>query len=205
MARIIPWDEIGRDRARGPQGIDLPDFGTYHVRIENFEETVSRANRAEFRARSRILAPKAYQGMVVFDNFYIGNADDPTAEDPQSSAWRNNWHAERFRDFVDKAKVENRSQDFDILCQQLPGHELVLNVEMKTDDGVRKKPDGTEYVDEEAKARAFRKQNITEYFAVGEREPAVPNGGMETPEATEPRVVKPAPVQPAKREFVLEE
>lgn len=97
MSKHIPWEVI-------PESVGgvLPT-GLYKFEIEALEEVQSSKERYMIKGTFRVLEPKSEEGMVLFDNYAIGNAGDPQADDPKS------WEgvaASRFKDLIKKAGVQ---------------------------------------------------------------------------------------------------
>ena len=123
MSKVIPWDAI-------PDSIGgvLPT-NTYKFEIETLEEVQSSKERYMIKGTFRVLEPKSEAGMVLFDNYAIGNEKDPQADDPKS------WEgiaAARFKDVINKAGVR-RATTVEETCVLAQGALFIGDVVQETE------------------------------------------------------------------------
>lgn len=123
-----------------------------------------------FSVQYSIKEPKEYKGTPLFDNFVIGNEDDPDAQ--RASTWKASRGAKAMKRMLTAAQVPLEGEE-DQLCEGAKGQTLFLVVVCQTDTR-----DDSPY-------KGTQQNRVRGYYAEGEREPEVtgevavaPKGGV---------------------------
>jgi hypothetical protein len=96
MARQIPWDDIPEPSSSFPVGI------AHLFNIEELEIIESSTGKAMVKATLRCLEPSP--GQVCYENFTIGNDDDPEGKDP--SQLQKNYSMQLLTKLLKQAKAK---------------------------------------------------------------------------------------------------
>lgn len=158
MSKRIPWDVIGTERENRDDA--LPD-GPVQVKVEAVKESEDGA-KFHFLVRSRVTGPVAHRGKSVFDRFYVGTNADPGANDVKT--WAGSYGAVRLKDFASCFGIEP-DEDAEVFGAQIRDREYIAVIENRTDDGVRKNPDGTTRVDKDAVGK--QRTDVKGYYKLG--------------------------------------
>ena len=166
MTRRPPWDDIP-DTGMVPDGayliqiIDVPEAAT-----KGGEDAVLPAGCLMYRAVHWIVEPAQFTGMQLFDNFVIGTAEDPEAEDPET--WKASIGARLFKQMLKKAQVPF-GQDLDEMCLIAVGQQLIA------------------VVGSQITKRGTPMNQIRSYYAVGERQVGIDASAPAVPKAAAPK------------------
>jgi hypothetical protein len=164
VGRTIPLGDI-------PDVQLVPD-GIYEAEIESFEETVSSTEKLMFKVTHRVIGPSS-SGAVVFNNIVVGTDDDKMADDPET--WKRMGGTRLRRFFKALGFDVSGAYDSDELGQAAIGQHALISV------GRHKSDRGGEFND------------VTGYFALGEREVGVTGPSDNHKPAAPARVTRPAP------------
>lgn len=122
-SKMVPWDAI-------PDSVgNVLPTNTYKFEIETLEEVQSSKERYMIKGTYRVLEPKSEAGMVLFDNYAIGNEQDPQGDDPKS------WEgiaAARFKDLIKKSGV-TQHKTVEETCTAARGNMFIGEVTQETE------------------------------------------------------------------------
>ena len=99
MGRRAPWQDI-------PDSAVVPD-GVYHLAVEEIEESQSSeqtGGKLMYELEVRVIEPKAFVNLPLYNNFVIGSDDDPNADDPET--WKASVGAKNLKRFFSAVQVE---------------------------------------------------------------------------------------------------
>lgn len=148
MGKKVPWGDV--------QESSLVPDGCYHVKCESITaKKTKEANKLMYDPVYRIIAPKGFKGLPVFDHYVIGSDEDPAAKDPDT--WKGAIGARNMKRAFKKMGLDvGGTRDIDELINEAEGQELLLLVSIETQKKGQYKG---------------RKQNrIDSYYAIGEHE-----------------------------------
>jgi hypothetical protein len=188
MSRIVPLGNI-------PDSNIVPD-GTYHLKVVELKSDTTKVKedddnprpaRLFYRLAAQIVAPAAYKGQFYREDFYIGTDEDPDAE--QLDTWSSSFGARNFKKFLKATGVAfGDEEDDDSLAAAVKGQEYLATIVQKIEPEKRK--DGSE---NPYKGQA--RNNVTGYWIVGEKEPALNEDKAATPKAKANGAARPQPRQ----------
>lgn len=195
MGRQVPLTEM--------QGMGslLPD-GIYRLRGEEMEAAITSTGKLSYKARSSVVEPTEYAGESFFDNFTIGDDEDPEAEQPHT--WKRTFGAKRFTSLLDASQLD-RSQNMDDeeIAAAWAGTEYLASLIIKTQAATNKDGSPNEYA-------GNQRNEAKRYYLIGEKEPEVtseaptppsrPSGAKPAAKpTTRPAAAAAAPAKPAGR------
>lgn len=193
MGRIIPLGAI-------PTSNVLPD-GIFRLRVVTLEETLTKEREGKsqklmYKLTCSVVEPKEYANQFYYDNFTIGTEDDPDAE--MLETWQTSMGGKGIRRFSDKIGVPFGDEvDADEFCNAVKGQEFLASVAQKVEPALIKNTN-------QPNPYAGRvNNNTTAYWALGEKEPALANGGGHAP-APSRRPISRAGATPRPRQPVAE-
>ena len=171
-----PWDDI-------PDTGMVPD-GAYLIQVIEVGEGATKggedaklpAGCKMYRAVHWVVEPSQFAAMQLYDNFAVGTAEDPEAEDPET--WKTSVAARLFKQLFKKAGVPFGS-DLDEMRTMVAGQQLIA------------------VVGSQITARGTPMNQIRSYYAVGERQPGLDSTAAAAPRAVAPRPRAAAPAPPA--------
>jgi hypothetical protein len=183
MGRLIPLGSIPRTNI-------LPT-DVYRLKVNSFVSKMSKENEAEnkksklmYVLTTSVVEPASHKGMPFTTNFVIGNEDDPEAED--LATWQKSYGGRQFAKFTDKIGVPfGDEEDEDVLCKQVENAEFLATIVEKTDDGKR-----------DARRKGQVSNEITAFWAIGEKEPGSGNQPAGAPKASTTKGAAKAASQP---------
>lgn len=138
-----------------------------------------------YKTQLRVSAPQQYEGMMLFDNFVVGTAEDPSAEDPATWTAARAMGARRVNEFLGAIGVENDDdEEWADAAQEQQGSALVI---VET-------PDSGKYKD-------VPQNRVRGYYALGQAPKAqtTAKGGVAAKPGAKPAAAqaRPAQAQPA--------
>lgn len=166
---------------------EIPDTailadGAYIFAIESIEETASQSQKLMYKATLRVAEGPSGVGLPIFENFVIGNDNDPNADDPQT--WAGSVAARRMKQLFTKTGVEV-GDDLDEVIVAATGQLVGAIVGQEVDDGSK-----------DPKYKGTVRNRIQAFFTPGEREiGATDNGKPAAPKR--PAAAAPAPARTA--------
>jgi hypothetical protein len=173
MGRLIPLGQI-------PDSAVLPD-GIFRVCVSKLEDVMTKekegkTQKAMLKLTGKVIEPKAYAGQPYYDNFVIGTEKDPEAE--LLETWVGGIGGKQFKRFLSKTGVAfGEEADFDEIATAVKDVELLATVVTKVQD--KKNKDGTDN-----KYGGNINNNTTGYWAIGEQEARLNDGGASPVAAT---------------------
>jgi len=182
MGRRMPFEEI-------PDSNVVPG-GIYPLKALKLEETESQTGKLMYKLSVQIMDdPKVgdYSGMVLFEQFTIGNDDDLKAE--QVDTWKRSFGAKMLKQLIAASQIAERN-DLDKICANFADHQFLGNINYS--------------VEKEGPYAGTPRNRINSFFAVGSREVGIDpkslaeykgGGGGSAPKAV-PQMAPQAP-QPA--------
>lgn len=182
MGRRMPFEEI-------PDSNVVPG-GIYPLKALKLEETESQTGKLMYKLSVQITDdPKVgdYSGMVLFEQFTIGNDDDLKAE--QVDTWKRSFGAKMLKQLIAASQIAERN-DLDKICANFADHQFLGNINYS--------------VEKEGPYAGTPRNRINSFFAVGSREVGIDpkslaeykgGGGGSAPKAV-PQMAPQAP-QPA--------
>lgn len=165
---IIPFGGI-------PDSNTFPD-GVYRLRAVSLtpvltKEREGKAQKLMFKLDSVIVEPKAYEGQHFFEQFCIGNEEDPEAEDLKT--WQTTFGAKQFKKFIKSLGIPfGDEEDRESFCNAIKGAEYLATITEKVEPATRK-VNGVEVANEYA---GRINNNVTAYWKLGEKEASLANG-----------------------------
>jgi len=150
--------------------------GVHHARVESIFEDHTEDGRLVFKTRLRVVGPEKYRGQSIFEDYYIGTQEDPSADSDQTWAQSVGWR--RFKEFANSFDFEPAVEDFEDLAIMLKGKEFLPYVEPTS---FFSKKEGKQKV----------KGKVVGFYKLGSRPIGATNG-----QATEVAAGNPAPPKP---------
>ncbi len=169
MGRQWPGPEI-------PTGGTLLPKDIYDLTIESIEETRANAGTLMYKGTFRVVEPAAFAGSPYWENFNIGSADDPNAEDPET--WKRSIGAQILGRVIDAALVP-RSNDVDTDIAAATGQRILASIEQEIET-------------KEGPYKGRVRNKVVRWYKRGEA--AVGSAGAP---AAAPRATTPKPATPA--------
>lgn len=101
-----------------PDSSTVPDNG-YILEIHKVEPSTTKTGKKSYKAQLKVVEGK-YKGAMLFENFTIGNDEDPEAEEPDT--WNASMGAKQFKQMVEKSGVDlDDDADEEDVCNALKG------------------------------------------------------------------------------------
>jgi hypothetical protein len=179
--RHFPWDEI-------PDAGQTLEEGNYRFKVEALEETVSGAGNLMYKGSFEGVEPKESAGVVKFEYFTIGNADDPDGNQPDT--WKKSIGAKRMKQLFKACQIPNSLKTMD---------EIIANInQLQFDSAIWIKEDE----DESSDYYGSKQNKFARYQKAGELQLGPIKSSPSTLAATPvpkptPPVATPAPPKPA--------
>ena len=152
MGRQVPWDEIPSAGALVPDGV-------YVLEVTGLEESQSQSGKLMYPGVFAVVEPVDFAGYPVYENYVIGNDDDPNADDP--ATWKKSMGSRFMRTMLDKAGVP-LDGDMDAVSAEAAGRQFLAVIGQRETD------------------RGTMVNQIRSYYALGEREVGVSSGATPT-------------------------
>lgn len=155
MGRQFAWDDI-------PDSGALLPAGTYLVGVESIEEkTAEQSGKLMYSAVFRVIEPDQFSNMPIYNNFVIGNDDDPGADDPETQ--KASVGAKMMKACMKAAQVAFHP-DIDVMIGAAQDQQLVITLTQSTET-------------KEGPYKGRVRNNVAGFYPVGTREPSVTAGG----------------------------
>lgn len=123
----------------------------------------SRQQLYQVAATFKVTSPEEYAGALIWENFVIGDKEDPNAE--QATTWGRSIGGSRFRRYAERAKVPFGKMS--TMVSALLDRPVVLDVYTKYEPPkIKNKETG---LDEDNPYAGKVRRNIREFYAVGEK------------------------------------
>ncbi len=175
--------KIPRDQIKKIAIIDDNTLITFYVESFEISETAGNpgsklpAGCKMYKTQVRVLEPPQYADMSLFDNFVVGSADDPLAEDPETWTAMKNFGARRVNEFLNAIGVTSEDDEtWPAEASEQQGQALV-----------------TVETPEDGKYKGVAQNRVSHYYALGQAPtPTVKTGGAAAAAAAK-RVVASAP------------
>ena len=126
MGRKAPWQDI-------PDSAVVPD-GVYHLAVEEIEESQSSertGGKLMYELTVRIVEPRAFVNLPLYNNFVVGSDDDPNADDPET--WKASVGAKNLKRFFAATQVEFMD-DMAPMCEASRDQEFLALVTRTTQE-----------------------------------------------------------------------
>jgi hypothetical protein len=115
--------------------------GTYQVSVDSLEATTSSTGKLMYKGGFRIVEPKLFENVIVWEQFTVGTDDDPGAEDPQTWLSPKAVAVRQLKQLFGAAKLDMRLE-VDQLVAQVVGSHVTSVVKVETQAKLNR--DGTE-------------------------------------------------------------
>jgi len=190
---IIPFGNI-------PDSNTFPD-DIYRLKVESLtpvltKEREGKAQKLMFKLDASIVEPADYKGQHYFEQFCVGNENDPEAE--ELATWQTTYGSKQFKKFVKALGIPfGDEEDRAAFCNAVKGGEFLATIVEKVEPKT-KKIDG---VEQENPYAGTVRNNTTAFWKLGEKEPGT--GGSAKPTTPgKTRTTKTADAKPAPSEEV---
>lgn len=174
MSRVIPFGSI-------PDSNILPD-GVYRLKIDKLEEVMSKEREGKvsklmYKLTSKVVEPASHKGLFFNEFFTIGTEDDPEAE--ELNTWQTSIGGRALKRLSAKLGVPTGDEeDSDAFLNAVKGVEYLATIITKTEPAEK---------NGQPNPYAGRvNNNVTAYWSLGEREPALADGNGKTHKAAKP-------------------
>lgn len=188
LATFKDWDQVQDNIAAVPSG-------RYLVVVESFEQEMSTTGKLMYTVQQRIQAPAAYKGMVLFERFVVGSAEDPEANDPQTWLSPRNVAVKRMKALF-KGAALNTSQSITAMSRAILQKKVVAVVSIEVEPALDKKTGDAN------KWAGQQRNRVDGYYKPGEADlvagPALTGVAPPTPVATSAAAPAAAPAKVAK-------
>lgn len=114
-------------------------------------------------ATFKVIAPEEFAGALIWENFVIGDQEDPTAE--QAATWGRTIGGSRFRRYADRAKVPFGKMSS--MVAGLMGRPVVIDVYTRVEPAKKQNRSTKEWETNPYAGKSRR--NIRDFYAVGEK------------------------------------
>lgn len=148
----------------------LPD-GIFRFKVREMKDTETKEREGKvqkrmFRLVSEVVAPESHKGLLYFDNFVVGTDDDPDAD--ELATWQTSIGGRGLKKLSKALGVPfGDEEDPEVFCNTIKDSHYMATVVQKVDE-------------KEGPYKGTVRNNVTKYWALGEREAALANGADTT-------------------------
>lgn len=182
---IIPFGAI-------PDSNTFPD-NTYRLKVEKLEPVLTKEKEGKnqklmFKLDCVIVEPAEYKGQHYFEQFCIGNEDDPDAEELKT--WQTTFGAKEFKKFIKALGIPfGDEEDRESFCNAVRGGEFLVSMIEQTEPKT-KKIDG---IEQDNPYAGKVRNKVTAYWKLGEKEAGTAKPVAKKAGAGTVKDAKPAP------------